>query len=122
VNDQRYPIYRAIGEWLNENIPEEANIGALEIGIIGYFSNRPMVDFAGLIQPEVAAQMQFDSTYDDTAVWATLTYEPEYLVLIDGTHPKLEAIVIADMCQPVKRFVGSEYGFRDMFVYACRYE
>lgn len=122
TNDARYPIYRAVGEWLEENTPADASVGALEVGMIGYFSQRPMVDFAGLIQPEVADQMTIDSTYDDTAVWAVNTYQPEYLALIVGAHPQLEAEIVAELCQPVIMFIGSQYNYNDMVVFACQYD
>ena len=47
----RLKIYSALGKWLDANLPPEASVGALEVGIIGYYSHRSMVDFAGLIQP-----------------------------------------------------------------------
>ena len=122
TNDQRYPMYRAVGEWLKENTPPGSKVGALEVGIIGYFSQRPMVDFAGLIQPEVADRMKADTTYDDTAVWATLTYQPQYLVLIDGAHPKLESQIVEKNCHSVKGFSSLQYGFNDIQIYACQFD
>jgi hypothetical protein len=122
ANDPRYPSYRAVGEWLQQNTPLNAKVGALEIGIIGFFAQRPMIDFAGLIQPEVAVQMQADTTYDDTAVWATLSYQPEFLVLIAGAHPNLEAQVVAEFCHLIRRFSNLESGFADLHIYACRYD
>ena len=120
--DKRYPIYRAVGEWLAANTAEEASVGALEVGIIGYFADRPIIDFAGLIQPEVAGQMQSETTYDDTAVWATLKYQPEYLALIAGAHPRLETEVVAAHCQLIKRFEGSQYGYSNMHIFYCEYD
>jgi hypothetical protein len=120
--DPRYTIYRAVGEWLAVNTPADARVGALEIGIIGYFSQRPIVDFAGLIQPDVADLMQTDTTYDDTALWAVKTYKPEYLALVDSAHPRLESEVVSVHCQSMKFFRGEEYNFStDMWVYACQY-
>jgi predicted nucleotidyltransferase len=55
--DPRVQIYRDVGLWLAENTPPEASVGTLEVGIIGYYARRRMVDFAGLIQPDVALQM-----------------------------------------------------------------
>ena len=34
--DTRFPIYRAVGRWLQANISPRASVGALEVGIIGY--------------------------------------------------------------------------------------
>jgi hypothetical protein len=119
--DQRILIYRAAGEWLEANTPENAWVGVLEAGAIGYYAQRPMVDFAGLIQPEVAAQITPATTYADTAQWAVERYQPDYLALPGGTFADLEAGYIARSCQLVKDFPGQEYGFpSDLNIYACR--
>jgi MFS family permease len=83
-SDQRQAAYRKAGEWLAVNTPPGATVGALEVGIIGYYARRPMIDFAGLIQPEIARQMSPDTTYDHTALWATKNYRPAYLVIPTG--------------------------------------
>jgi hypothetical protein len=44
---------RAAGLWLRDNTPRTAIVGAHDIGAIGYFSQRYLVDTAGLITPEV---------------------------------------------------------------------
>jgi hypothetical protein len=42
-----------VAEWIEENTDEDAVIAAHDIGAIGYFSTREIVDLAGLINPEV---------------------------------------------------------------------
>lgn len=42
-----------IGQWINENTPDAALIAAHDIGAIGYVAERPLIDLAGLISPEV---------------------------------------------------------------------
>jgi hypothetical protein len=121
--DPRYEIYQAVGKWLAENIPADGRVGALEVGIIGFFAQRSMVDFAGLIQPDVAEIMTYDTTYDDTAIWAVRTYRPEYLALVEGGLPRLMKTIVREYCQPVQRFSANQYDFRaDMRVYRCSYE
>jgi len=44
---------KAAGLWIRDNTPNSAIIGAHDIGAIGYFSERPLIDTAGLITPEV---------------------------------------------------------------------
>jgi hypothetical protein len=83
-SDPRQAIYRKTGQWLAENTPSGATVGMLEVGIIGYYARRPVVGFAGLIQPEVAAQMGAESTYLHTAEWAVQTYRPDYVVMPNG--------------------------------------
>ncbi len=82
--DRRQAAYQQTGEWLAANTPPGATVGALEVGIIGYYARRPMIDFAGLIQPAVARQMTSDTTYDDTALWAVENYRPDYVVVPTG--------------------------------------
>ncbi len=43
----------AAGSWLATETPSPAVVGAHDIGAIGYFSERKLVDTAGLISPEV---------------------------------------------------------------------
>jgi hypothetical protein len=120
--DARYAIYRAAGEWIAQNTSPETRVAALEVGIIGFYTQRPMIDFAGLIQPEVADQMGPAITYEDTAIWAVETYRPEVLALLDGMFPRLEQALAAQHCQQMQRFTGSEYGYpADFQVYVCRY-
>ncbi len=42
-----------VAEWIEENTDEDAVIAAHDIGAIGYFSTREIVDLAGLITPDV---------------------------------------------------------------------
>lgn len=118
--DNRFAIYRAIGEWLNANTLPEEKVGALEVGIIGYFAQRPMVDFAGLLQPQIAQRMTAETDYEDAAVWAIESYRPDYLVLHDGLFTDLEGGYLKQSCVQVKKFPGSQYGYgRDLNVYHC---
>jgi hypothetical protein len=120
--DPRYAIYRETGNWLRNNTPPGSEIGTLEVGIIGYYADRPIIDFAGLIQPDVASYMASDITYEDTALYAIERYHPQYLVLHEGVFPGLEKSFTSVYCHPLKRFDGQEYHYRaDMMIYACDY-
>jgi hypothetical protein len=117
--DTRYPIYRAAGEWLRENSPPDASVGAVEVGIIGYYAQRPMVDFAGLIQPGIAQQLGASHSYDSAARWAFEHYPVDYLVLHQGMLPDLEAEVLS-RCQLQATFAGGAYGYaHNMSIFAC---
>jgi hypothetical protein len=117
----RLELYRAIGKWLQANTAPGARVGTLEVGIIGYYSQHPMIDFAGLIQPEVARQLRENTTYDDAALWATQKYQPEYLVVHEGLFPKLEADYITQHCQLITTFDGNEYNYpSNLKVYSCK--
>jgi len=120
--DARRMIYRAIGEWLAQNTSESDLVGTLEVGTMGYYSSRPMLDFAGLVQPEVGARLGPDSTYEDAALWAIETYHPQYLVLLSGLYPELESKYISQNCRLVKKFMGEDYRFSgEMDIYHCAF-
>ncbi len=69
-------LYAQAGRWLCEHTPPEALIGVTEVGILGYYSRRPMVDFLGLLEPDVAEALARGDLY-----WALLHYQPDYLAL-----------------------------------------
>jgi hypothetical protein len=80
-----------------------------------------MVDFAGLIQPEVARQLRQNTTYDDSALWAAQRYRPQILVVHEGHFAKLEQGYIAGNCQPITAFAGVEYHYpANLQVYSCK--
>jgi hypothetical protein len=119
--DPRQDIYRAVGEWLQLNAEPGAKVGTLEVGIIGYYADRPMVDFAGLIQPAVAARFTSQTTYQDAAQFAVERYRPDFLVLHDGVFENLEDGYVANHCQLSQRFRGEGYGYHgSLSVFACR--
>lgn len=118
--DARYAIYRAVGEWLQANTPPVSRAGALEVGIIGYYAQRPMIDFAGLIQPDVARALQPASTYDDAALYAVERYAPDFVVLIDGSLPRFNEGFVQRRCSTVQQFDGATHGFgANIRIYEC---
>ena len=119
-SDPRLGIYRAAGLWLRENTVPSATVGTLEVGIIGYYCQRPMVDFAGLIQPEVARQLDYQTTYEVSALWAIEHYRPQYLVLNPAWFPSLLNKEATSGCREVQRFPGEEYGYDGaLTIYHC---
>ena len=119
--DNRLVIYPVVGEWLRDHTPPQASVGTLEVGLIGYYSQRKMIDFAGLIQPQVSNQLTIHATYEDAALWAVERYHPDYLVLQENLFPRLEQGYVAQRCAVIKHFSGKTYGYSaDLNVYACK--
>ncbi len=71
-----WDIYRETGEWLRENTPPEAHIGVAEVGQLGYWADRPMIDYLGLLQPDIARALARRDIY-----WWLPHTMPDYLVL-----------------------------------------
>ena len=119
--DNRLVLYPVVGEWLRDHTPVQASVGTLEVGLIGYYSQRRMIDFAGLIQPQVSNQLTVQATYEDAALWAVKYYHPDYLVLHENLFPRLEQEYAAQHCIVIKHFSGKSYGYSaDLNVYACK--
>jgi hypothetical protein len=114
--DARMIVYRQAGEWLRANTPPEASVGTLEVGLLGTTSQRRMLDFAGLLQPETAAQLSVQGSYDRTALWVVQRYHPEVLVLQEGLFGELESWLRGTNCTEVKRFPDLKW---EMVVYTC---
>lgn len=45
--------YRSAGDWIRRHTPPSASIAAVEIGVLGYASERPVLDLMGLVSPWV---------------------------------------------------------------------
>jgi hypothetical protein len=46
-------VHMQAARWLNDHAPQDAIIATHDVGILGYFTNRQIVDLAGLITPEI---------------------------------------------------------------------
>ncbi|GAB4402630.1 MAG: hypothetical protein Kow00123_13130 [Anaerolineales bacterium] len=71
-------VYRQVGEWLAANTPADADVGVTEVGVMGYYAKRRMLDFLGLLRPPVAQAL----ARGDVA-WALFHYQPDYLALTE---------------------------------------
>lgn len=75
----------ATAQWLNEQAAAEALIAAHDIGAIGYFAQRPLIDLAGLITPEVIPFMR-----NEEALLAFVRdRKVDYLVTFPSWYPEM---------------------------------
>lgn len=51
--DWKARVYPAAGRWIAANTSAAANLGIIDIGHLGYWSGRPIIDIVGLAQPDV---------------------------------------------------------------------
>lgn len=71
--------------WLIENTASNAVVAAHDIGALGYFAERPLIDLAGLISPEVIPFIR-----DEDRIAQYLNQQgAEYLVGFPDWYPKL---------------------------------
>lgn len=101
-------LFRAVGEWLNTNTAPEATVAANNVGIIGYYADRAMIDFLGRLQPEVAQALQRRDLF-----YAIPHLLPDYIVL--GQERTIFDIWLhgdrwfEDHYTPVRQFTSERY-------------
>ena len=75
----------AAAKWIKKNTPDDALIAGHDIGALGYFGDRRIVDLAGLISPEVIPFIR-----DENALAKFLdTQEASYLLTFPDWYPEL---------------------------------
>jgi hypothetical protein len=69
------------GRWFAANTPPGTRVAIRDIGVFAYYSDRRVVDLAGLVTPETGPLMQ-EHTYDDIATQMRFAAfaRPEYLI------------------------------------------
>lgn len=73
--DPRYRLYASLGRYLEREAPPGATVASVEIGVLGYFAQRPVLDLAGLVSPEVLRAGERGGLADLVAA-----VQPAYLV------------------------------------------
>jgi hypothetical protein len=71
----RRAIYTALGRWLEAHTPPDATVTYYEIGYVGWFSRRTIIDPVGLVTPggiEAIRRGRLD--------WVFEAYDPDYYV------------------------------------------
>ena len=77
----------AVAKWIDTHLPPEALIAAHDIGALGYFAPRSLLDLAGLISPEVIPFIRDEARLN---VWLRAK-GARYLVTFPGWYPQLTA-------------------------------
>jgi hypothetical protein len=72
----RHPVYREAGEWIRNTTPDSVSVAAFEVGAIGYYSERRIVDLWGLVTKDVARK----TLREGEATWAMRRYHPDILI------------------------------------------
>ncbi len=83
LHSRTYPTaqvtaYREVGTWLRQHTPPGSVVAAWEIGAIGYYSDRPILDYLGLITP--AAQ---EHVARGDYSWWVHERPPDYVIVRD---------------------------------------
>ncbi len=77
----------AAARWVAQETPLQARVAAHDIGALGYFGRRDLIDLAGLVSPEVIPIL-----HDEAALARFLDEQRvDYLVSFPGWYPRLTA-------------------------------
>ncbi len=103
-----------VAHWLAENTPPEALIAAHDIGAIGYWAERPLLDLAGLISPEIIPLLADELSLAQYV----LRSEADYLVTAPGwRYPNLTENPALQFLYTTNHPWTREQGFNNMSVY-----
>jgi hypothetical protein len=75
----------ATARWLNDHTPADALVAAHDIGAIGYFAQKPLIDLAGLVTPEVIPIIRDEALLLEFVV----ARDSDYLVTFPSWYPAM---------------------------------
>ena len=78
----------AMARWIEENAPPDTIVAVHDIGAVGYLTDRPLLDLAGLITPEVIPIM---TDAEKLADWM-LEHGAEYAIFFPDFSPTYEQL------------------------------
>jgi hypothetical protein len=83
--DWKALAYPVVGRWIRDNTAPTISLATIDIGHLGYYSQRRIVDMAGLVQPDVAGHIaQGDFNY------AVRAYNPDVVLIGRYWLPELQ--------------------------------
>jgi hypothetical protein len=103
----------ATAKWVNQNTPPDALIAAHDIGALGYFGGRDILDMAGLVSPEVIPIIRDEQALRD---WLTAS-SADYLVTFPDWYPGLVAPLAASEVFRTRAPYSPAAGGTNMAVY-----
>lgn len=80
--DAHSATYVQVGHWLRANTRASDSVGLLEIGIIGYYSDRTVIDTMGLVSPAMIGHLE---DWLQTLQFAVNRFWPDYVVALKHT-------------------------------------
>lgn len=102
-----------MGKWLEKNSDADAVVATPDIGAIGYFSRRRILDLGGLISPEINRMRNTIDVERIIEEGLYLEFGPDYLVDRSETAERFSGKIIKDVrCVPVMRGDVPNLGIR----------
>ena len=102
--------------WLREGTPPDALVAVHDIGAIGYYSERPLLDLAGLVTPEVIPFIRDENRLRDFI----LSRGADFLVTFPSWYPRLTKDPAFKPIYGTGCLLTIQEGGENMTVYAVR--
>lgn len=83
--DWKARAYPVVGRWLKDNTDPAVSLATIDIGHLGYYSQRRIVDMAGLVQPDVSTHIA-----QGDFVYAVRAYKPDLVLIGRYWLPELQ--------------------------------
>jgi arabinofuranosyltransferase len=83
-------MHVALGHWVKENTPPDAILALNDIGAIAYISERPVIDLAGLVTPEVTPALRTPEQTDQLVAFLAKR-DVAYVIIFPNWFPGLAA-------------------------------
>ncbi len=80
-------LYAKAGSWIAKNTPTNASLAAMEIGYLGYYAQRKVIDLIGLVTPEVSEHLRRGDFQ-----WVIKKHQPDYFIYNEEFKAWLEPI------------------------------
>lgn len=106
----------ASAKWIDENTPSDSIIAAHDIGALGFYGNRKIIDLAGLISPEVIPYIR-DEKQLQTYIQNS---KADYLMTFPSWYPFLTSSLKRVFTSP--GLYSQNAGAENMVVYIIREE
>ncbi len=82
-----HDIYKAVGLWLKDNTPADSKIALIEIGHVGFYSQRYIIDILGLVNHKNAEYIGEKKL----SAWLDY-YQPDYILSHDPPWPLEDSV------------------------------
>ena len=82
-------MHVALGRWVTENTPDQAVLALNDIGAITYISERPVIDLAGLVTPEMIPLLQSGDPQGEDILAFLEQQQVEYVIIFPNWFPML---------------------------------
>ncbi len=106
-------VLGGMGRWLEKNAPADALVAAPDIGAIGYYSHRRILDLGGLVTPEINRMRREIDVERIVEEGLYLRFGPDYLVDRDAFPDRFSGVVIKGVSfEPVMKGEVPNLGIR----------